>query len=65
MESKSLEELKKIVKSSMVELDRIQEVVKELKGLSEVVEDRIENLADGIVNTLDLIEYREAEGDQE
>tara|TARA_Y100000296_G_scaffold57463_1_gene65972 strand:- start:282 stop:479 length:198 start_codon:yes stop_codon:yes gene_type:complete len=65
MESKSLEELKKIVKSSMVELDRIQEVVKELKGLSEVVEDRIENLADDIVNTLDLIEYREAEGDQE
>ena len=65
MENKSLEELKKIVKSSMVELDRIQEVVKELKGLSEVVEDRIENLADDIVNTLDLIEYREAEGDQE
>ena len=65
MERKSLEELKKIVKSSMVELDRIQEFVKELVTLSENVEFRIGEVSDAIVNTLELIEYREAEGDQD
>jgi len=60
---KNLDELKKLIKSTVKELDSIKEKVDGLSSAADAAAERIEELADTLVDTVNLMEHREAEGD--